>query len=313
MAQPGLRRMPESGPHRPAVRQWYERLLTGTSVHSSTAEMQTGGRVHVLQKGAGPPLVLLHGSGVAAGFFMPLLKAMENVRALAPDLPGAGLSDPIEFRRHHYYDATTRWLDGLLDALALDTVAMVGHSGGGIWALRYALARPARVERLVLVGPPALPGTRCPWPHRLMAAPGLGRLLSHVPPHRKSVLRFATTMGEGATLARHQHLVDMFMVVGRDPVAAAAFKAELRELISPVALVTRSGWRRQGVRVDELRQVAVPTLLVWGEREPLGGVEVARAVTDFIPRARLRVLPTGHAPWLGEPALTAATVLDFVR
>ena len=313
MAQPGLQRMPKPHPHPIAVRQWYERLLTGTPVHSRTVEMPTGGKVHLLEKGAGPPLVLLHGSGVAAGFFMPLLNALEHVRTLAPDLPGAGLSDPVDFPRHRYHDATTHWLDRLLDVLALDTVSVVGHSGGGVWALRYALAHPARVKRLVLIGPPAMPGTRCPLPHRLMAAPGLGRLLSRVPPNRKSVLRFAEVMGEGATLAQHPDLVDMFVVAGRDPVAVAAFRAELRELVSPVALLTRSGWRGARVRSDELRQVAVPTLLAWGEREPLGGVEVARAVTGLIPRARLQVLPTGHAPWLGEPDLTAATVLDFVR
>ena len=57
----------------------------------------------------------------------------------------------------------------------------------------------------------------------------------------------------------------------------------------------------------------MPTLLVWGEHEPLGGVSVARAVTDLIPHARLEVLPTGHGPWLGQPARTAATVLELMR
>jgi len=67
------------------------------------------------------------------------------------------------------------------------------------------------------------------------------------------------------------------------------------------------------MRPDELRQVAVPTLVVWGERDPLGGVPVAQAVTGLIPHARLEVLPTGHGPWLGEPRRTATTVAEFVR
>jgi pimeloyl-ACP methyl ester carboxylesterase len=57
----------------------------------------------------------------------------------------------------------------------------------------------------------------------------------------------------------------------------------------------------------------VPTLVIWGEREPLGGVSVARALTELIPQARLEVLAGGHGPWLGQPAQTAATVVDFVR
>jgi pimeloyl-ACP methyl ester carboxylesterase len=57
----------------------------------------------------------------------------------------------------------------------------------------------------------------------------------------------------------------------------------------------------------------VPTLVVWGERDPLGGVPVAQAVTELIPHARLEVLPTGHGPWLGQPTRTATTVTEFVR
>jgi pimeloyl-ACP methyl ester carboxylesterase len=57
----------------------------------------------------------------------------------------------------------------------------------------------------------------------------------------------------------------------------------------------------------------MPTLVVWGERDPVGGIPVARAITELIPHARLEVLPTGHGPWLGQPARTAATVMDFLR
>jgi pimeloyl-ACP methyl ester carboxylesterase len=276
-------------------------------------QIPAGGRVHLLENGEGPPLVLLHGSGVAAGFFLPLLKELHGVRAIAPDLPGSGLSDPLNRPRHRHFTDSVDWLDRLFDILGLETVALVGHSGGGVWALRYSLARSARVERLVLIGPPSLPGTRCPLPHRLLAAPGLGRLLARVPVTPRSVLRFAASMGEGGTLARYPNLVDMLVVAARDPIAASAFRAELHALISPFALVTRSGWGAGQVRSEELRRVAVPTLLIWGERDPLGDAAVARAVTDLMPDARLRVLPTGHGPWLGEPVLTSATVLDFLQ
>jgi len=57
----------------------------------------------------------------------------------------------------------------------------------------------------------------------------------------------------------------------------------------------------------------MPTLVVWGEREPLGSVSVAEEVTELIPRARLEVLAGGHAPWLGQPAQAAAAIADFVR
>ena len=161
------------------------------------------GRVHLLEKGAGRPVVLLHSPGGAAGFFLPLLNELDGVRAMAPDRPGQGLSDPIDLPRTRYRENAVAWLDRLLDTLELDATALLGHSGGAMWALWYALARPDRVDRLVLIGPPAVPGTRLPLPIRLAATPGAGELLSRlVPPSPKSVLQFAHLAArEGNTLA----------------------------------------------------------------------------------------------------------------
>ena len=305
---------PMSLRHPAEVGRWYERVLETGAVRGRAVDVRDAGLTHLLEKGAGPPLVLLHGSGVAAGFLLPLLNELEGIRALAPDRPGSGLSDPIDFSRGRYYETTVAWLDHLLDALELDTTALLGHSAGGVWALRYALAHPERVDRLVLIGPPTLPKTRCPLPYRLLATPGLGDVFSRVPPSRKSVLRFAEFMGERATLAARPDLVDLFLVAGRDPLAAAALRAEVRALISPFALLMRSGWRRRSrVSADELRRLAVPTLLIWGQREPLGSVSVAQEIADLMRDGRLQVLPTGHGPWLGQPEETAAAVVDFVR
>ena len=301
--------------HSVEVRRAYERALARTSVCSRYVEMEAGNRVHLLETGAGPPVVLLHGTVDSAGFLLPLLNELDGVRALAPDLPGRGLSDPLDLPRHRYRELAVAWLDGLLDSVELDAAALVGHSGGGRWALWYALAHPGRVKRLVLIGVPALPKTRCPLPIRLIGTPGMGELLSRlVPPSRTAVLRFAGFMGEKATLATHPELVDLMVATGRDSIAASSARAEMRVLVSPFALLSPSGFRRNSrVRPDELHQLAMPTLMVWGEQDPLGDSSVARAASDLIPRGQLVVLPTGHAPWLGRPAETAAAILDFVQ
>jgi pimeloyl-ACP methyl ester carboxylesterase len=273
-------------------------------------------RVHLLEKGSGPPVVLLHGSGDSAGFFLPLLNELQRVRALALDRPGMGLSDPIDLPRHRYRDSAVTWLDRVLDVLGLGTVALLGHSGGGMWALWYALAHPDRVERLVLIGPPGLPNARCPMPMRLAATPGLGQLLSRLlPPSPKSVLQFAHHAArERETLGRYPDLVDLMVATHRDPIADRVTTEELRVFVSPFALLSTSGFRRRSrVQPDELRHLAVPTLVIWGENERLGSVAVARAATELIPHARLEVLPTGHAPWLGQPTKTAGAVVNFVR
>jgi pimeloyl-ACP methyl ester carboxylesterase len=303
-------------PHSAEIRQTYERLLAGASVSSRQVEVDAGKRVHLLERGAGTPVVLLHGAGNPAGFLLPLLHELHGVHAIAPDRPGVGLSDPVDFPEDRYRQTAVAWLDRLLDTLGLDATTLVGHSGGGLWALWYALAHPDRVKRLVLLGVPTLPKTRCPLPIRLGATPGLGQLLPRLaPPSPKAMLRFAHHVArEKATLARHPDLVDLLVAAARDPITDRATKAELRVLVSPFALLSPSGWRRRArVRPDELRQLAMPTLVLWGEHDPVGSIRVAQAVTELIPNARLEVLPTGHGPWLGQPTRTATAVADFVR
>jgi pimeloyl-ACP methyl ester carboxylesterase len=301
--------------HPAEVRQVYERVLAGTSVRSRSVETPAAGRVHLLETGAGDPAVVLHGTGNSAGFLLPLLDQLQGVHAIAPDLPGVGLSDPVDLPRARYRETAVAWLDGLLETLELRAATLAGHSGGGVWALWYALAHPDRVKRLVLLGPPALPGTRCPLPIRLAVTPGLGKLLSRLaPPSPRAVLRLASVMGERATLAAHPDLVDLLVAEGRDPIADRAAKAELRALISPFALLTPSGFRRRArLQPHELGRLAMPTLVIWGERDPLGGVPVAQALTRLIPDARLEVLPTGHGPWLGRPVETATAITGFLR
>ena len=190
-----------------------------------------GGRVHLLEHGAGPPVVVLHGAGNPAGFLLPLLHELHGVRAIAPDRPGVGLSDPIDLPQDRYREAAVAWLDRLLDTLELDTTTLLGHSGGAMWALWYALAHPDRVKRLVLLGPPAVPKTRCPLPLRLATTPGGRRAAVAVGATQPQVgTAVGAARGREETLARHPDLVDLLVAAGRDPITDHVSKAELRFL-----------------------------------------------------------------------------------
>jgi len=93
-----------------------------------------------------------------------------------------------------------------------------------------------------------------------------------------------------------------------DPVAIAANRAEFQALISPF------GYRRATrIRPDDLRQLSVPTLMIWGDSDPVVPIEAARAAAQLIPDARLEVLPAGHVPWLGHPEQVAELLTAFAR
>lgn len=110
--------------------------------------------------GQGAPVLLLHGSGPGvsawANWRLTLQSLHERFRLIAPDLAGFGYSKAPEGM------AFTRqvWLDqiiSLLDVLELERVHVIGNSFGGSMALALAIARPERVESLVLMGSVGVP------------------------------------------------------------------------------------------------------------------------------------------------------------
>ena len=254
--------------------------------------------------------MFLHGSSTSSLSLLPVLERLEGVRAIAVDRPGFGLSEPVRVPRERFRDAAVEFLDGVLDELGLQTSAFAGNSMGGTWAVWYALARPERVRRLVLLGSaPLLPGTRPPVPLRVTAAPLVGDLLPHViKPNRKLLLRLMASMGEKDTIVRYPELIQSLVAAARDPIASAANLAELRAVITPIGF--RSSARMDP---DELRRLNVPTLLFWGDHDPVGTAEVARETARLIPRAQLQLLPAGHVPYLGHPQRVSESLSAFVR
>ena len=295
--------------HPAEVEAAHARVLSGSRARSRFVEVR-GQRVHLMEAGEGAPLVLIHGSGPSSQLFLPLLGRMEGVRAIAVDRPGFGLSDPAEPPAPTYRDAAVEWLSALIDALELHETAVLGSSTGGTWALWHALARPDVVRRLVLVGAlPLIERTTVPAPMLGIASAPAGEPLPEMPaPSRETAIGSMSVFGEGDTIVKYPDHLDALVAAAGDPVASQAGLGELRTIITP------TGWRPElQTPLDELARVATPTLLIWGENDPLGGADVARAVAASIPGARLEMLAAGHAPWLGHPDRTGRLVSEFMR
>ena len=111
-------------------------------------------------RGEGPPVLLLHGSGPGvsawANWRLPMPYLTEHHRVIAPDLAGFGYSEAPEGWEY----STQTWLRqivDLLDALGLERVSVVGNSFGGSMALALAIHHPERVDRIVLMGSVGVP------------------------------------------------------------------------------------------------------------------------------------------------------------
>src|SRR5919106_2845503 len=103
----------------------HDSVLATWGVGHRFVEAVPGERVHVLEHGDGPPLVILHGTGPTSIQLLPLVSRITRSRVVAVDRPGFGLSDPHDWsgpRRK----ASVEWLDVVLDALGLEAVSLLG-------------------------------------------------------------------------------------------------------------------------------------------------------------------------------------------
>ena len=296
--------------HSVGMREVYERMLRVSGTRGRFVTLGTGRRVHVVEAGDGVPVVHLHGNNTSALSHLMLLEHATAIRSYLVDRPGMGLSDPSDFPRGMFRDFAVRFVEDVLNALELESAVLAGASGGGIYATWYALEQPRRVRGLAMLGStPTLPGAHLPLPIRLMAMPVLGDVMTRaVKPGRRMLLRMMASVGEADTITRYPDLLDSLVAAARDPVAVAANRAEFQALISPF------GYRPANrARPEDLRRLSVPTLMIWGDRDPVVPIQAARAAAQLIPHARLEVLPAGHVPQLGHPEQVAELLTAFAR
>ena len=278
------------------------------SVEIRTEEVTLyGNRTSVRTGGNGPAIVLVHGITGSSAHWAPVLPLLaENYTVIAPDLLGHGQS--AKPRGDYSLGAYASGIRDLLGAIGHDRGTIVGHSLGGGVAMQMAYQFPERCERLVLVSSgglgsevsvvlraAALPGAELVVPllasRRVRSlAGGVGRLLSYLGlKPSNDIAELATGVGSLA-----------------DAEARQAFLHTLRSVIDP-----------RGQRVsatDRLHLTEVmPSMLVWGERDPIIPARHAEAAHEAMPGSRLELLPdAGHFPQLDDPHRLAAILTDFM-
>ncbi len=293
------------------------RLLqeTGTQVRSHWLTIRASAalveQVHVLEGGrdGAPPVVLLHGGNSVAAAWEPLLDLLqEDFRLYAPDRPGCGLTDRLDYHGVPIREHAVAFVASVLDELGLQRASLVGNSMGGYWALLFALAHPERVERLGLVGEPAGSARRPSLRHWLMSWPGINRLLyaTVLKPKRQR------TRPQMRMLVAHPERIsetylDLVHAAAILPGAQRAWLSIL-EQVWPVGTAPTLTYALR----PELPRLTCPTLFIWGTRDfcsPVWGQQLSR----LIPQASLEVLPdAGHLAWLDVPQQVADLLRAFL-
>jgi pimeloyl-ACP methyl ester carboxylesterase len=269
--------------------------------------------VRVLEAGDGPPLVLVHGSGMSASTWAPPMPYLETYRLIAFDLPGFGLSDAYDYSGRSLRSHAVAQLTSLLDALGLEQVPIVGTSLGGMWALCLALDAPDRVVAVASLGVPAvaLPGMHGDAFFTALSTPGLRQLAARVRSPNVATTRRSLARGVIGPHAA-ERASDGFFEVVHEGMRRPGFRAAM---LTHMQLAMRLGRPRPEnfISEPELRQLLLPVLMVWGDEDPYGEPEIGRRACAVIPNARFEVIPGRHTPFLDDPKRCGALIDDLVR
>lgn len=232
-------------------------------------ESRAGGRVHYVDEGEGPPLLLLHGNPTWSFLYRNVIAALrDRFRCVALDYPGFGLSERPDAYRYTAAEHATV-VGELADHLGLDAVVVMGQDWGGPIGLSFAASAPGRVAGLVLGNT---------WFWSLRRLPDVVFPLTVSSPPAQLSFTFLNAFVEGIPLGTSRRFareeMDHYRRVQPTPAMRRGIAALARQTLAA------------GPWLDDLAAAvpralgATPTLLTWGMRDPLF------LASRFVPRMR---------------------------
>lgn len=250
-------------------------------------------RLHYVTAGSGPLVVLLHGFPEFwyswRHQIAPLVEA--GFQVVAPDMRGYNLSSKPGRVRDYTIAALVNDVEQLIRFFGVEKAHVVGHDWGGVVAWSVAIARPAVVDRLVIMNAPHL---------RLFAEALSHNLRQWM---RSTYMLFFQVPGipEAAFRANEYAAIEQAfrgMAVNKQRFSDADIAAYKEAAAQPGALTGMLHYYRalarygsEGLFAGTGMQVHVPTLVVWGEQDQALGKELNIGLERFVPDLRITYVP----------------------
>ncbi len=277
-------------------------------------------RLHYVEAGSGPLVVLLHGFPefwYSWRYQIPALAAA-GFHAVAPDMRGFNWSDKPPGVHSYRVEVLARDVERLIRACGATHAAVVGHDWGAIVAWWFAMLYPERLTRLAILNVPHPAYTLEPG---LMRAAG-------VAPWRQLLRSWYVFFFQLPWLPELALSAGNFALVRRtlrrDPVHRGTFTEEdieryVEALAQPGALTAAVNYYRALLRRNplsvraRLRRIEVPVLVIWGEQDRYLEAGLARPPRRWVSNARVERLPdASHWVQLDRPERVNALLLDFL-
>ena len=256
--------------------------------------------------GDGPTLLMIHGmAGSSRGWKSVMPDLAQHHDVIAPDLPGHGESvRPTGDYSLGNLAATMRDLLGVLD---VERATIVGHSLGGGIAMQLAYQHPELAERLVLVSSGGL-GREVSWMIRALALPGAEYVAPVIFP---GVVRDAGNRVARAIERlgiRAPRIAEMW-----EAYASLTVPAHRDAFLRTVHAVIDPGGQAVSATDRLYLAAAMPTLIMWGDRDPIIPAAHGHSAHAAMPGSRLEIFEgVGHFPPAEEPTRFAHVLLDFL-
>jgi len=263
-----------------------------------------GLRMHYVDEGSGPPVLLLHGEPTWSFLWRKIVPPIVDAgyRAVAPDLFGFGRSDKPADVAWYSYDRHVASVERLVESLELRGITLVVHDWGGPIGLRFAVEHEPLVDRLVI----------------LDTGIGGGRPPSETWLRFREVVRTAGAAVDPARLVESGTaggLSDDVRAAYEEPFPTAESKAGVLAFPDLVPAEEDHPNTAPMNRVrDALRSWTKPALVVWGAEDRALPPPLAHAFADLIPGAGEPVILAGAGHFLQEdrPTELGAAILDFL-
>ena len=262
-------------------------------------------KVHYVEAGQGPVVLLLHGLGSSLDTWRRNVEPLADAgfTVLAPDLPGHGDSekpDALDYGPRTAVDFTGQFLS----ALGVERASLVGNSAGGLVAALFALENPEKTCRLALVAPGGI-GRQVSWVLRLMSLPGLGEFLFQ--PWIYSLMGINKRVFHEPSSIPAEVLAEM----ARVQFLPGSTSSTLHSIRSSINIL---GLRRRWRVLDRLPQVSSPLMCLWGEDDIIIPVSHAGWIKEAIPQCLVRTFPPcGHWPHMEKAGEFNALLTLFLQ
>jgi 2-hydroxymuconate-semialdehyde hydrolase len=241
----------------------------------------------LLEAGAGPPLILLHG-GIECGgvYWAPAIARLAaHHRLVVPDVPGLGESEPVARLDAGAFDG---WFAELVRATCDEPPALIAHSLLGSFAARFAAGRGELLRSLAICAAPGVGPYRMPLGLRAVAI----RFALRPSERNAERLQRWAFFDLDAARRRDAAWLDAFAAYLRARAAVPHVKRTMRQLIG--AGTTR-------IPDAELRRIPVPATLVWGRHDRFVPLALGAAAGQRLGWPLRVIDDAGHVPHIERP------------